>query len=181
MRRFIPILIWFYCSQAAPVGEAEDALSIRGHEELTLCMTEYTRLTGGPIADEIDRVYIHVFNDLDGILFTEGAVGTFGKRSPTYASWLGCTVKNGEMVHLELTMRTTLFKTLDYNIFEGYEEYHEGTVIELLYLRVNGRFEFCCSQPFDVNNIDKHNPDRKQQILDALNGESKKEFGPGCD
>ncbi|MCY4362923.1 MAG: hypothetical protein OXE42_12190 [Gammaproteobacteria bacterium] len=170
MRIFIPILMLCYCSQAVPGGEAEDALSIRGYEELTLCVTEYKRLTGEPIADEIDRAYIDVFKNLDVVAFTEGAVGTFGKRSPTYRSHVVCAVKQGEVVDLTAPLMQLWVDKSGDDISEANKEYQEGTVIELLYLRDGDRFEFCCSQPFDEKNIDKHNPDRKRQILDALNG-----------
>lgn len=165
MRSFIPLLVLLYCSQAVTGDETEGPLPMQGSKQITLCKAEYTRLTGSPIADEIDRVYIHVFNNLDGLLFTNGAVGTFDKRSPAYASWLSCAVKKGEVVSLVEPFTRRLIHDSDNVISEAYKEYHEGTVIELLYLRVNDRFEFCCSQPFDVNNIDKRNPDRKRDVL----------------
>ena len=169
MRSFIlfaTIIVWFPFAVAS--GGAGDALSKRGYDEIALCMTEYTRLAGEPIADAIDRVYVHVFNNLDGLLFTSGAVGTFGKRSPAYASYLGCDVQNGEVVSMSESFTRFLIDDVDDVISDAYEEYHEGTVIELLYLRVDGRFEFCCSQPFDADNIDKHNPDMKREVLEKL-------------
>lgn len=162
MRSFIPLLVLLYCSQAVTGDQAEDILSRRGYEQITLCETEYTRLTGEPIADEIDRVYIDVFKHLDILAFTEGAVGTFGKRSPTYASRLVCTVQNSKVVDLAVPMRRILIDKAGDDISEAEKEYHEGTVIELLYVRDGNGFQFCCSQPFDVTNIDKHNPDRKR-------------------
>lgn len=169
MRSFIPLLVLLYCSQAVTGSEAEDALVIRGHDEIALCVAEYTRLAGESISDEIDRVYINVFKNLDGLSFTRGAVGTFGKRSPTYRSHVVCSVKNGEVVDLQGSNWEILVNRSGSDITEAYKEYDEGTVMELLYLRIGDRFEFCCSQPFDEKNIDKHNPDRKRQILDALN------------
>lgn len=177
MRSLILFAVVLYGSSAVTGEKAENALSMRGYEQITLCMTEYTRLAGKPIADEIDRVYIHVFKNLDGLLFTKGAVGTFGKRSPTYASWLGCAVKKGEIVSLKEPFTRILVRDSGNEVSKAYKEYHEGTVIELLYLRDGDRFEFCCSQPFDEKNIDKHNPDRKRQLLDALR-KNEKRIGP---
>lgn len=157
-----------YCSLAVTGGRTEDALSRRGYDEIALCVAEYTRLAGAPIPDGIDRVYIDVFKNIDMLAFTEGAVGTFGKRSATYRSHLVCTVKQGEVLKLSAPFRLPWVDKAGDDISEAYKEYHEGTVVELLYLRVDDRFEFCCSQPFDEKNIDKHNPDRKQQIRDAL-------------
>ena len=55
MRSFIPILMLVNCSQAVTGSEAEDALVMRSHDEIALCVAEYTRLTGEPIADANGR------------------------------------------------------------------------------------------------------------------------------
>ena len=165
MRNFIPLLLLLYCSQAVTGGETEDAMARRGSDEITLCVTEYTRLTGEPIPHEIERVYIDVFKNLDILAFTEGAVGTFGKIILPYRSHLVCTVKQGEVLELLAAMFTLLeVDKAEDEISKAYKEYHAGTVFELLYLRVDDRFEFCCAQPFDEKNIDKHNPDRKRDV-----------------
>ncbi|MDE0155658.1 MAG: hypothetical protein OXS28_08660 [Gammaproteobacteria bacterium] len=156
-----------YSSYATMSEDVVDIILTRGYKEISLCINEYTRLTGESISDEIDRVYLEVFKNLDGLLFTKGAVGTFGKRSPTYGARLSCAVKNDRVIYLEVPLRQLLIHDSNNDISKAYEEYHQGTVIELLYLRNNDRFEFCCSQPFNLDNIDKHNPDLRQRQLSS--------------
>jgi hypothetical protein len=159
MRTSIVFLILaFYSSLAITGGDTENSLPVKGKEAIKLCMMKYTALTGEAMPEEIDRVYIDVFQDSYSVAFVHGAVGTFEKRSLDYKSVLVCAVSDGEIDLMEEPMKDALFKRPGYDTFEDYEEYEKGSVTELLYKRVNGQFEYCCSQPFDEKNIDKNNP-----------------------
>lgn len=124
---------------------------------LSYCLEEISKRTGAPLSPKADQAYLQYDKKGYFVAFTHGALGTFGKRSLDYSLVMGCAVVTEpkmKLVYLGQPMKDTLVEEPEMNQLETNPE---GST-EILFIREDGKFKYCCSQPFDEKNIEKHNP-----------------------
>ncbi len=122
---------------------------------VSMCKEKIENETASVLSNGVDRVYVDSFKNGYSVSFSDGAVGTFGKRSEDVRSVWVCGVSQNKVVYLSELDALPVIDQLENYPYENYDE----DVKEYLYLRRDEYFEFCCSQNFNVNNIKKHNPD----------------------
>ena len=128
---------------------------------LLVCQSALEKITPAASLEETDNVYVHKFDTGYTVLFSHGAVGTFGKRNQQ-KSIGSCSVANGKIVTAENHSSPSLSNELKDEKIEDYSQ----DVKEYLFVREGDDFKFCCMQDFDEKNIEKHNPNffEKNQI-----------------
>lgn len=150
---------FFLVALLASCSNASDAESpeLYGLKALEFCADKIEQITGKQLNPEIDKAYIEAFPNGYTVGFTHGAVGTFGQISADYKMILACGVSTYQGTKLAV-LREPLEEDL-YNdtTLPEYEDF-SGEVIEILFNRIGEEFKYCCSQAFDPNNIEKHNP-----------------------
>jgi len=137
---------------------------------LLMCQSELEKITPAELLEQADKVYIHKFDSGYTVLFSHGAVGTFGKRDQK-RSIGSCSITNEKIVIAYNHVSPNLSNELQYNKIEDYSQH----VKEYLFVRQDKKFNFCCMQEFDEKNIDKHNP-RLFKIKDLSKLEKYKFF-----
>ena len=161
----VMITLVFFCSFAC--GErstAETEFVGTVDRAVALCVSEYVRLSGKEFFGEADNSYVYVPSDrlLLSVIFTQGQLGTFGKRSVRYGLYLSCNVdiSDGLRIYALVPRRSDVVLELPEAADMPVREFHEGEggVWELHYRRRDDRFVFDASQPFDERNYDTHNP-----------------------
>lgn len=140
------VLVVAACVMTVPLPD-------RSLEAIDRCLSDMVSRTGRALSLEADRAYVYVRRDTYWIYFTHGDSGTFGGRSDDYRTLLTCGIVRGRsprVVFLGEPMADPVFDDPDRDAFVT----PEGST-ELLFRRTQGAFDFCCSQPFDRNNIDQ--------------------------
>ena len=110
--------------------------------------------TSGRLPDEANFAYVMIFNKGTMVSFTREAVGTFGKRSEDYRQYWVCGFTDEGLSYVRATLSDPILDLPGGSAIEDYD----GNVKELLFKKVDGEFGYCCSQPFDADNLEKHNP-----------------------
>lgn len=154
-RASIVITILVFGVACAPPDSA--GLKAQHEKVIGYCLSEVERLTGKPLSSKADRAYLQ--DDRTGyvVYFTHGTIGTFGERSLDYSVVMSCAALKEprlKLVYLGKPQEDPLVQEPEEDQFDS----PEGS-IEVLFKRESGRFEYCCSQPFDEKNIEKNNPD----------------------
>ena len=142
----------FICSVSCAQVNIAKAHSVEGVKTIKLCQDNIQSQTGEAISEKIDRAYIDVFFGGMIVAFTEGEVGTFGKRDRYYRQHWVCAVSDDAIVRVGAPLSDPLIDKPEPMEFEKYDD----SVIEQLYMRENGRFAYCCEQRLDENNFQKH-------------------------
>ena len=122
---------------------------------VSMCEDKMVNESESVLSDGVDRVYVDAFKSGYSVSFSDGAVGTFGKRSEDVRSVWMCGVSQNKVVYLSELDSLPVIDQLEKYPYENYDE----DVKEYLHLRKDESFEFCCSQDFNVNNIKKHKLD----------------------
>ena len=133
------LLCTFSCTQSS--STKKDSLS--EIESVFKCQEFIESHTGKSLSGEIDRVYIDKFPDGLIVAFTEGEVGTFGKRDEHYRQHWACGISDGIILKVSSPLKEPILDLQEPLFFEKYD----GGVIEKLYFRKNGELKFCCEQP----------------------------------
>jgi hypothetical protein len=135
----------------------EQSLIKLGSKSIQQCRDFIEDKTEQAFLQEINLAYFYVFNKGTIVAFTEGAVGTFGKRDKNYKQHWACGFYKGEIVHASSPLKEPI---LDLPIGENFEVY-DSSVQELLFKKIGNGFDYCCQQPFDPKNIETNNPEHK--------------------
>tara|TARA_Y100001970_G_C14219155_1_gene851560 strand:- start:1046 stop:1522 length:477 start_codon:yes stop_codon:yes gene_type:complete len=146
-------IISFICLVSCALVNIAKAHSVEGVDAIKLCQVYIQSQTGEAISERIDRAYVDVFSGGMIVAFTEGEVGTFGKRENHYRQYWACAVSENTIVRVSAPSHDPL---IDKPELMGFEKY-DGSVIEQLYRRENDQFVYCCEQKLDENNFEKHN------------------------
>lgn len=128
--------------------------SIAGARYVKECKNFIESKTSETLSQNIDTGYVEIFKKGVVVSFTEGAVGTFGKRDKGYKLDWVCGFLKNELVYVTAYRQDPI---LDLNSIASFENY-ELDVEELLFHKEKGEFKYCCEQPFSIDNIEKHNP-----------------------
>lgn len=153
VRLCFAILLIITCTACSSVGFSS-SIFLPAQGAMALCIDEIEGLTKKELSADIDHVYIDVFLGGYTLSFSDGAIGSFGKRSHRTRTVWACAVTQNKVVYLGAPLRDALIDMMDSYSFENYEE----DVEELLFKRGDNGFEYCCSQAFDEKNIEKNNP-----------------------
>jgi len=152
---FLNLLLIAFCSSCANLDVVDSDAILEAESVIASCISKLEHLTKHSSMEQVDRIYVYVFEGGYLLSFSNGAIGTFGKRSLTLKTIWACGVSDNKVVFLGAFFRDPLIDDMDRYDFENYDE----DVTEILFKRVGDEFEYCCSQKFDEKNIDKHNPD----------------------
>lgn len=151
MKRLLVILLLWSVHACAMDDYSE--LAERGIEAIELCLAEYTKVKGDDFPPEVDRAYIHASDDIFGVLFARGEVGTFGPRATNYQAFVSCMVMRPGMRVQELIE--------GYSVLIGENEildeygFYDGPLAELLYVRDGMKFVFRQGQVFAQDRIEE--------------------------
>lgn len=132
---------------ASCTGPGPSRMEQYSREALELCTNEaeYRAIDlQGPV---LDRVSLYALAETAWLYFSHGDAGTSDQRSADYRLLLVCGVENGPPMNI--VFMGQLFE--DPVIDEPGRDYFvspAGTT-EVLYERVNGRFEYCCSRQLE--------------------------------
>lgn len=146
---FVGILFTASCSSVFQSSKSEGAENV-----LLICQSELEKITSAGLFEQVDNIYVHRFDAGYTVLFSHGAVGTFGKRNQK-KSIGSCSVADGKIVTAENHSSPSISGELRDETIEDYSQ----DVKEYLFVREGENFKLCCMQDFDEKNIDKHNPD----------------------
>ena len=125
-----------------------------GNKAIDLCIAHYEALAKQDFFVDVDRAYVLATDEKMDILFSKGEVGTFGKRSEGYRSYLACGVlSSGEMeiYFLGEPLKDTLVEVAG---VKQISEMPNVEAVDLLFLRDEKGFKFSDSQNFDPENIE---------------------------
>lgn len=132
-------------------------METRAREVLELCLGEVKRVSGESLSVAADRAYVYVDKEGSWVIFSHGEIGSFGQAGQDSGVIYSCGVLNGppaKAVFLGAPLKDALIDEPGREYFDT----PEGTT-EILFKREGEEFNYCCSQPFDEKNFDKHNPD----------------------
>ncbi len=152
MLRYLLFPVVILCCSCAVSDIGKSKIDSEG--VIGLCSQKIEQLTGKPLSDDIDNIYVNIFNRGYAVSFMHGALGTFEKIGPDSRTVWACAVVQNKVIHLSAPLKDALIDEPGSDSFEDYSE----NVIEVLFKRDNGSFKYCCSQPFDEKNIEKNNP-----------------------
>jgi len=152
---FLTLLLITFCSSCTSLDVADTDAILGAESAIASCINKLEYLAKRPSLEQVDHIYVDVFAGGYTLSFSNGAIGTFGKRSLALKIIWACGVSNNKVVFLGTFLKDPLIDDMDRYDFENYDE----EVTEILFKRVGNEFEYCCSQKFDEKNIDKHNPD----------------------
>jgi len=144
----VGVLFTVSCSSVSKSGNSEGAESA-----LLICQSELKKIISTELFEQVDNVYVHKFSAGYTVLFSHGAVGTFGKRSQK-KSIGSCSLADWKIVTAENHSSPSISGE---SIDEVIEDYSQD-VKEYLFVREGDDFKFCCMQNFNEANIYKHNP-----------------------
>ena len=151
----ISVILFFPMGAQCDSSSAADSLPVAGTNTLTACIRSVEDMLGKTILRTADHAYIYVFRNGYNVYFAQNAIGAFGVKSKEYKPVVTCGVTGGEVVYLKEPRKEAVIES-GYPLYE----YNRQGVVELLFKRkMNGEFEYCCSQLFDEQNIKKNNPD----------------------
>ncbi len=125
-----------------------------GKKAIDLCIARYQALAKQNFFIDVDRAYVLATDEKMDILFSKGEVGTFGKRSEAYRSYLACGVlaSDGmEVYFLGEPLKDTL---VEVDGVKQISEIPNIEAIDMLFMRGTKGFEFSGSQKFDPESID---------------------------
>lgn len=152
MNKIVLILV-LVSVEAWAMGDYSE-LSRRGSEAIEMCSAEYTQIKRDAFPPGVDRAYVYAGNNMLGVLFAHGEVGTFGKRDENYQAFVSCSVALQPKMHVQELRE-------GYSILKGSEEaiadeaLYNGDVDELLYIRDEMTFRFKNGQAFSPEKIDR--------------------------
>jgi hypothetical protein len=132
------ILCTFSCTQTSLIKKD----SLVDLAAIAKCQGFIESHIGKILSGEIDRVYIDKFPDGLIVAFTEGEVGTFGKRDEHYRQHWACGISDGIVLKASSPFEEPILDSKEPLLFEKYDV----NVIEKLYLKENGEYKFCCKQ-----------------------------------
>lgn len=118
---------------------------------ITLCVSEYTRLSGKEFFDEVDRAYVGVVPTQFGIIFTHGEMGTFGKYSEDYENHLTCLIVISGTMKIYFLGDPLGHSLINLPSFDSLRrELNEENARDMLYKRDGDRFVFVAIQKMMV-------------------------------
>lgn len=97
--------------------------------------------------------YVYFFQRGVIVTFTKGEVGSFTKRDENYKQILACGFYQGKLVRVKSPQAEPV---LNIPVEDDFEDYNVK-VMELLFKRVGGRFEYCCQQVFNPSQFNDEN------------------------
>lgn len=117
---------------------------------ISLCVSEYSRLSDEAFFSEVDKAYVHVSSNLFGVIFARGEVGTFGERSKDYRAYLSCGVDASDGLKIFSLVSPMSDPLIELPESESIDhDFYKGNVKELLYKRSGDQFIFVVSQDFE--------------------------------
>lgn len=70
-------------------------IDLRGSRDIEYCMGNLDAHASSQTLIEADQAYVYLSEKVDWVIFSKGAVGTFGKRSLSYKTVMSCAVSPG--------------------------------------------------------------------------------------
>jgi len=152
---FLALLLMVFCSSCASLDVVDSDAILEAESVIASCINKLEHLAKHSSMEQVDHIYVYVFEEGYLLSFFKEAKGTFGKIGLDSRTIWACGVSDNKVIFLGAPLRDPLIDDMDRYDFENYDE----DVIEILFKRVGNEFEYCCSQKFDEKNIYKHNPD----------------------